>query len=404
MPKVSVVIPAYNVERYLGQCLESVANQTLTDIEIIVVDDGSTDSSGDIADGFAQRDPRFQVIHKPNTGYGNSMNIGFAAAKGEYVGIVESDDWADDDMFEKLYAAAVENRADVVKSNHYEYFSLLEECNTFFETVSYKLCGKVFAPSTDLKGMRMVEFWNMQPSIWSAIYRRAFVQENGILFNETPGASYQDTGFTFKVWTCAERVFCLYAAYLHYRQDNENSSVNNPNKVYCVRDEYEEIKRFIALEPEGRGHLIPIMNRIRFDSYLWNYNRIDDSFKLEFIKYMADEFREAGAQKGLRSNLFERHKWDELKKIVTDPEEYHRRRDLLKKGEEALSEDIVGSKVLNELRSINRQTAAMQMQLDNIKPYNGFILFVLRKMRTAVRVLRAEGITGIKEVLREKLR
>lgn len=99
-PKVSIVIPIYNVERYLRQCLDSVVNQTLKDIEIICVDDGSTDSSPDIIKEYVDKDPRVKVITKPNSGYGNSMNRGFDMAEGEYIGIVESDDYADPDMFE----------------------------------------------------------------------------------------------------------------------------------------------------------------------------------------------------------------------------------------------------------------------------------------------------------------
>ena len=92
MAKISIIVPVYNVERYLKECLDSIQNQTLRDIEIICVDDGSTDSSAEILDEYMKSDSRFRVIHKQNEGYGKSMNIGIGMATAPYVGIVESDD------------------------------------------------------------------------------------------------------------------------------------------------------------------------------------------------------------------------------------------------------------------------------------------------------------------------
>ena len=92
-PKVSILVPCYNVEKYLKQCLDSIVNQTLQDIEIICINDGSTDSTLDIIKQYAKNDDRFVVIDKQNEGYGKSMNRGLDAATGEYIGIVESDDW-----------------------------------------------------------------------------------------------------------------------------------------------------------------------------------------------------------------------------------------------------------------------------------------------------------------------
>ena len=103
MEKVSVVIPVYNVEKYLRECLDSVQKQTLQELEIICIDDGSTDSSGAILDEYAQKDSRFHVIHKKNEGYGKAMNIGMDLVTSPYVGIVESDDWIDSTMYQKLY-------------------------------------------------------------------------------------------------------------------------------------------------------------------------------------------------------------------------------------------------------------------------------------------------------------
>ena len=121
MAKVSVIIPIYNVEKYLQECLDSVIDQTLKDIEIILVDDGSPDNCPRICDEYAQKDARIKVIHKENGGYGSAVNRGLEEATGEYIGIVEPDDYIDSDMYEDLYNIAQTNNADIVKSDHYTF-------------------------------------------------------------------------------------------------------------------------------------------------------------------------------------------------------------------------------------------------------------------------------------------
>ena len=119
MCRVSVLVPVYNVKKYLRQCLDSLAAQTLDGIEFICIDDGSTDGCSEILDAYAEKDERFRVIHKENSGYGASMNVGLRAARGEYIGIVESDDFADAEMFAALYDVAILQRQDPHSMRHY---------------------------------------------------------------------------------------------------------------------------------------------------------------------------------------------------------------------------------------------------------------------------------------------
>lgn len=329
--KVSIVVPIYNVEKYLRQCLDSIAKQTLKEIEVICVNDGSTDSSPEIIKEYVERDPRFKCIDKPNTGYGNSMNRGFDMACGEYIGIVESDDYADPDMFEKLYRRAHEYHLDAVKSGYYLYYSKPKEKNVKQVIVSGSLAGKTICPREDFKAKQeMVDFYNIKPTIWSAIYRREFIRENNIRFNETPGASYQDASFNFKVWACANKAQLVADAYLHYRQDNENSSVNSKGKVFCVCDEYEEMKRFLEAHPLYKGKLEYIRNRIKYDSYMWNYERLATKYKFIFIERAACEFQEDLKEGNLDPTYFEPYKWDNLMKLIEDPVEYHTKKTLEK--------------------------------------------------------------------------
>ncbi|MCD8316567.1 MAG: glycosyltransferase [Eggerthellaceae bacterium] len=254
--KVSVLVPIYNVEKYLRQCLDSLKNQTLHDIEIICINDGSTDSSPEIIREYCEDDDRFKVINKANSGYGDSMNQGLAMARGEYIGIVESDDFASPDMFESLYTLASENDADVTKSNYLEYSLNGYEVRDFpVENLFFCEFNKVFTPADDQN------VFLSAPAIWSAIYRREYLEKNNIRFLPTPGAYFQDTSFNFKALALADRAILTHDAYLHYRVDNASSSVKSQAKIFTVCDEYDEIWDFINRYPELRAKLataIPI--------------------------------------------------------------------------------------------------------------------------------------------------
>ena len=318
MPKVSVVIPVYNVRRYLKECLDSVLNQTLRDIEIICVDDGSTDGSEKILDEYAAKDSKIKVIHKENTGYGNSMNVGFNAASGDYIGIVESDDIADSKMFETLYNVAVSNDLDVVKSGYYFYFSK-DNKNEKIEIVSKALNGKTICPATDFKSkLEMADFYNIKSTIWSAIYRRSFLKENKIDFLETPGASYQDSGFNFKVMATAKRLQLIRGAFLHYRQDNESSSVNSKGKVFCICDEYAEMHRYLEERPLLKGKLIGVLWRIKFDAYMWNLNRVGQKYKYLFMERFSEEFKQGLDSGEVDKSYFDDGRWKLLSTIAKD--------------------------------------------------------------------------------------
>ena len=119
MSKVSIVVPIYNVEKYLEQCIDSIINQTLKDIEIILVDDGSPDNCPQICDDYAKKDSRIKVVHKKNGGLSSARNAGIEVATGDYIGFVDSDDYIELDMYEKMYSIAIENNVDFVMSDYY---------------------------------------------------------------------------------------------------------------------------------------------------------------------------------------------------------------------------------------------------------------------------------------------
>lgn len=284
--KVSVLVPIYNVEKYLRQCLESLVNQTLREIEIICLNDGSTDSSLDIIKEFAQDDERIVIVDKKNSGYGDSMNQGLKKATGEYIAIVESDDFIELDALEKLYKLAKTHDAEVVRANYYRYKGGKDKKYSYVEAAD---AGRIIDP------VRHTWVFYQIPSIWSAIYKREFLEKNGIEFLPTPGASYQDTGFNFKVWASAHRVYFTTEAFLHYRLDNEASSVNNPGKVFNVNYEYAEIEKFLK-ERKLFDQLGPIMEIAKFGAYHWNINRLSPKLLPGFLKKVKEEYSEARAQ------------------------------------------------------------------------------------------------------------
>lgn len=289
MPKISVLVPIFNVDKYLRECLDSIVNQTFTDLEIICINDGSTDKSLAIIKQYAKNDPRIVIINKKNSGYGDSMNRGLKKASGDYIGIVESDDWIEPEMFEKLYASAINNDADVVKANFFNYYTNPE----------YKhLNGVIERVVNENETERVIDttktttiFWQ-QPSIWSAIYKSEFLREHSVNFLASPGASYQDVGFNFKVWANAHRVVFKDEAYLHYRKDNDNSSINNPGKVFCVSDEYKDIEAYLR-----RNSLFEafkdIMYSARWGGYRWNIDRLSAPLAKEFIEHASQEYATA---------------------------------------------------------------------------------------------------------------
>ncbi|MDR0643875.1 MAG: glycosyltransferase [Treponema sp.] len=320
-PRISIIIPVYNAEKYLQQCLDSVTNQTLREIQIIIANDGSTDGSMDIITEYATKDRRIKVIDKPNTGYGHTMNVGIAAAHSEYISIVESDDFIEENMFETLYSTAKENNADIVKSNFWLYWSKPER-NKLHKYFSREEDGKVITPRTYEGG----SLFRRKPSIWSAIYKREFLISNKITFLETPGASFQDTSFTFKAYAATERMVCLYDAFLHYRQDNENSSVNNlEKKMYCILDEYDEIERFLRTASARKWKLDVVERAAFYDTCIWNYEKLGIKTRYPFLKRISPRLERTIDEIGVENLPFggEWWKYRDIKRIANDPLEYH---------------------------------------------------------------------------------
>lgn len=319
-PSVSVLVPICNVERYLRECLDSLVNQTLKDIEIICLDDGSTDASLAVVEEFARRDPRIVVVSKPNSGYGDSMNKGLDLARGEYVGIVESDDFASVDMFEVMYKAAKKYDVDVVRTN---YLAHRTECDPSEDVLVDNLfgckTGRPFAP------MEQKEVFMRQPAIWTGIYRKALLDTEEVRFLPTPGASFQDTAFYFKVFYAASKVLLLKEGYLHYRIDNAGSSVKNQSKVFPICEEYAEVWRYAKRDSRKFDQIKTWIPRQQYNGYTWNLNRLSPEIQPLFFERFAREYGQISEAGLLSKERFDENNWAKISAIVDDPNTYFER-------------------------------------------------------------------------------
>ena len=275
---ISILMPIYNASSYLRQALDSVVEQALDNIEIICINDGSTDDSLEIIQEYAKNDKRIIVIDKPNSGYGDSMNHGLGIAKGEYIAILEPDDWYEANILSILYGLAKQNNLDVIKCDFYQYSNQTQQ-NKQYHLFKPDQCNKVVDSNEDKF------IYSLQPSIWSAIYKRSFLNKNNIRFLNTPGASYQDTSFNFKVFALAQRVMFMDTPLIHYRIDNNQSSINNiVKKLPNIDTEYDEIDDFV-ISHKLSNELSKTAITCRYRTYLWAMEQLRGSDLHNFIKH-----------------------------------------------------------------------------------------------------------------------
>lgn len=221
-PVVSIVVPIYKVERFLRQCVDSILAQTLRDIEVILVDDGSPDSCPAIVDEYAARDSRVVAVHQENGGYGKAVNNGISIAKADYIGIIESDDWVESTMFEKLYKQAVGTGAELVKCMYWIYNSRETENaqNVLYQKPE---CDLMTAPDENFSLETWKKLLIYSPSLWSCLYKAELLRK--VKITETAGASYQDLPFMVEILANASSISVIKEPLIHYRvEPNQNSS------------------------------------------------------------------------------------------------------------------------------------------------------------------------------------
>lgn len=323
-PLVTVIMPSLNVGLFMEQCLRSVMAQTLKNIEIICVDAGSTDGTLEIIKQCASEDSRIRLIESEVKSYGVQMNMALRAARADYIGIIETDDFAAADMYETLYSIIKNVKVDMVKSNNYRVDASRDVPSEILAGLEYNKPIRV----SDYK-----ELLFAMPSIWTGLYRKDFLKENDIWFNETPGASYQDAGFIVKVLISADKVYLVKKPFYHYRIDNENSSVKSSSKVYCVCDEFESVDEFLETRPELEEKFGDIIALRKYATYHWNYIRLPNEFKLDFLYYVLSDLEKYENKNELVNHPFIKpYVSDFISSILIAPEYYY--------GKSKLSDEI----------------------------------------------------------------
>lgn len=347
--KVSVIIPVYNVEEYLRECLDSVINQTLKEIEIICVNDGSTDGSLAILNEYANKDSRIKILSKSNSGYGNTMNVGINAASGEFINFLESDDLIEQTMFEELYNIAHKNKLDIIKADYYEYYGETNQLKSIHVLKDKFMYGKVLSPKDNL--------WLFYVPMMNCLgfFRREFIESNNIRHNETPGASHQDMGFWFQTFCFAESIYYYNKPFYKYRQDNMSSSMNtlsSLSKIYCVRDEYRFIFDILKKNPNIRKWVIPVFYHRMFGSAWFRFNNFVDYLKPLFLHVLTEDLSNYSKETDFTLTRFSENEKKLVESLLLDCQGWY------------LSE-IAGNKKIMELETKVKELVAWNRLLDS---------------------------------------
>lgn len=252
MTKLSIIVPVYNVEKYLPKCLESLIKQTLKDIEIICVNDGSMDNSLAILKEFASKDSRIRIIDNQHQGVAKTRNTGIKQSTGEYIGFVDSDDYIDIDFFEKLYNSATKSNSDIAIASilkHKNFFNIYNAKYTKEETAitiqdKIKLC----------EDKKHFFFY-----AWNKIYHSGFIKENNIKFSE--GQIYEDVMFAIKALYYSNKIISVYGTKYHYIE-HENSLTKYKDKT--GEKEHDLIKAYSELQEFCNSKNIEIPERLNY--------------------------------------------------------------------------------------------------------------------------------------------
>ena len=265
--KVSIIIPIYNMEKYLRECLDSVVNQTLKDIEIICINDGSTDNSLTILREYQEKDNRIKIINQDNKGTGTARNNGIKISMGEYIGFVDPDDWISLDYYEKLYKIAVQKDLDIVcAKNRIEYISKTEQ-------KLFKINNKFLKKELILRHI----------SLWNKIFKKDFV--NKYNFENLTTKCSQDLPFTICSIISTNKIGIANTTY-YYRILNTSAYHKSSKNYQEIFQIYNYIDNFISklhLNPFEKVYINIIINKRKIKSFVDWYNKLLDNDKEKFL-------------------------------------------------------------------------------------------------------------------------
>ena len=267
-PKVSVIVPVYNVEKYLEKCVNSLVNQSLESIEIILVDDGSTDGSGKICDDFAEKYESVIAVHQKNAGQGQARNQGLSLAKGEYIGFVDSDDWVDLNYYEELYNLCNKNDLDMCVCERQVFNKKNQKIyqTSFFECEYYEL--------NDIEDYFYDKFFKYTPSVCNKLYKRNVIENK--YFRDVSEDGTEDTLFNYKVMFELKKVGeCESVYYNSFARENSTARKFDAGSILRNYKLLECMK--IINDEQGIDHNISLCVFNFFQQRLWNQIKTYDS-------------------------------------------------------------------------------------------------------------------------------
>ncbi len=241
--RITLIIPCLNVVEYIAQCIESAINQTINNYEIIVVDAGSTDGTIEVINKYInscdREDLSIRLLNSGIKSYGYQVNLGIKNANGEFIAILEADDYIALDMYENLYKKASSSELEYIKGEFEELTS--DEKGNIISTNSRTLrsCSEKY--DCIIKPRDVLDTFIFDYNVWRGIYRKAFLLDNNIWFTETSGASYQDIGFNMQVLCIAERAMYVEKPFYKYRRLRPDSSINSNKGLEFIYYEFNNL-------------------------------------------------------------------------------------------------------------------------------------------------------------------
>ena len=296
MYKVSIIIPVYKVEeKYLRKCIESAINQTLSDIEIILVDDGSPDKCGQICDEYINKDNRVKVIHQSNKGLSGARNSGVKEASGEWITFLDGDDWIEKEMCEKLYDYAIQKKVEVVISSVIKDYGnkiVKYDYSKFINKKVYEKKETVFLQK------EILDYKAYLATAYAKLIKRSLLINKNIFHNEELRQGAEGIEFNFRLFKNVKKVFFTNEYYYHYMYNpNSISSTHNEKNHMYVLKCFEEIKKQIDKTVNNKDELLEMFyNRILYviiTTAISGYFNPENKEKFEikkkkYIQYLKD--------------------------------------------------------------------------------------------------------------------
>ena len=279
---VSVIVPVYNVEEYLRQCLDSIVNQTLKEIEIICVNDGSTDSSLQILEEYAQKDERIKIITKENEGLGAARNTGMAYATGEYIGFVDSDDWVELDAYEKLYINAKSHNSDMVMCPIHIYDDNTNELS--HEQPYFNLdCFNENFDNCRFDHIKTKDFlFKISVTAWNKVYKKSFLDKINVKFPE--GLIFEDNPFFYETYLKTNNVSLVRDFLYFYRINRADSIVVKADEKYFDLIEIHELSIKVFIETNNFDEYKQDLLSYVISNLFYRCRDINEIYREEFFK------------------------------------------------------------------------------------------------------------------------